>query len=921
MPAPLLDTKLHLPRSRPGAVRRPRLVEQLDRGTSATLTLVSAPAGFGKTTLLTQWLESRDEAASGAPDVAWLSLDAGDNDPRSYWSYLVAALRTVAPDIGVGELALLQSADPPPVQRLLTTLLNDLGALSTDVVLVLDDYHVIESVEVHQAMEFLLNHVPARLHLVIASRADPSVPLARLRARGELVEVRVTDLRFTPDEAASYLVGAMGLALTAREVSALEGRTEGWIAALQLAALSMQGREDVAGFIASFTGDDRYIVDYLVEEVLQRQPHHLETFLLHTSILDRFDGALCDAVTAQGGGKATLEALDRANLFLVPLDDHRRWYRYHHLFADVLRARLLDEQPDHVRTLHQRASKWYEEHGHPAEAIRHALAAPDFERAADLVEREFPASRRDRREGTLLGWLEQLPEEVLGKRPVLSVVYAGTLLSTGSVDGVERRLRDAERWLAADGPTNPATAPEGMVVVDDAELSRLPGWLAIYRAAQALMLGDAATTVAHASRALDLLEQGDQIGRAAASALKGLASWAGGDLESAHQAYATCLDIFHQAGYLSDVLACSITLGDIRVAQGRLREAMGTYERALRLAGHDDAARGTALRGAADMYVGMAAVHRELNDLDAARKCLQISHDLGEHNGLPQNRYRWRVASARVREAEGDPDAALSLLEEAERAYVGDFTPEVRPVPAVKTRVQIALGRLDEAFAWARERRLSVDDPLTYLREFEHLTLARMLVARFALERSQDAATDATTLLERLLRAAEEGGRVASVLEVLVLQTRVQQLRGDTAAALVPLQRALRLAEPEGYARVFLDEGPSMVSALEAAADESIAPEYIGRILTVASVDRDSAPRIAAGQDVLEPLSDRERDVLRLLATDLGGPDIARQLVVSLSTVRTHTRNIYAKLGVNNRRAAVRRAEELDLVRATRHRR
>jgi LuxR family maltose regulon positive regulatory protein len=435
-----------------------------------------------------------------------------------------------------------------------------------------------------------------------------------------------------------------------------------------------------------------------------------------------------------------------------------------------------------------------------------------------------------------------------------------------------------------------------------------------YRAAQALLLDDTSTAVEHAQRALELVDD-DEIAHAAASALLGLASWARADLESAHQAYATCSEIFHRSGYHSDVLACAITLGDIRLAQGRLRDAMSTYEQALRLTGQDDAAKPEAvLRGTADMYVGMSAVHRERNDLEAAHRCLQLSQELGEHKGLPQNRYRWRVAMARIREAEGDADAALALLDEAERAYVGDFSPEVRPVPAMQARIWIAQGRLDDAFAWATQRELSAGAQLSYLREFEHVTLARMLVARFARERSEDAATLATGLLERLLLAAEQGGRTGSALEILVLQALTEQWRGDTGAALVPLQRALELAEPEGYALVFLDEGPSMVVLLKAAADQGITPRYVQRLLRADTGDADTASPKAGREGVVEPLSERERDVVRLLATDLGGPDIARELVVSLATVRTHTRNIYAKLGVNNRRAAVRRAEELDLL-------
>jgi LuxR family maltose regulon positive regulatory protein len=373
MAGPLLETKLHVPRRRRDLVARPRLTERLSGAAESALTLVSAPAGFGKTTLLADWLAV--PAANGQP-AAWLSLDRRDNDPALFWTYLVAALKTAAPGVGADALSLLQSPQPP-IEAVVATLLNDVSAISNDVVLVLDDYHIIDAREVHEGMAFLLEHLPPQLHLVIAGRADPALALARWRGRGELIEIRAADLRFTPEEAGAYLNGVMGFALTAQDVAALEGRTEGWIAALQMAALSMQGRDDVAGFIAGFAGDDRYIVDYLAEEVLQRQPEHVRHFLLQTSILDRLSGPLCDAVTGQGGGKGMLARLERGNLFLAPLDDHRRWYRYHQLFADVLQAHLLDEQPDDIRELHRRASAWYELNGEPSEAIRHALAAED----------------------------------------------------------------------------------------------------------------------------------------------------------------------------------------------------------------------------------------------------------------------------------------------------------------------------------------------------------------------------------------------------------------------------------------------------------------------------------------------------------------------------------------------------------------
>jgi LuxR family maltose regulon positive regulatory protein len=910
MVGPLLATKLHVPRRRHGVVPRPRLHERLSRLDESSLALVSAPAGFGKTTLLTEWL-----ASLPAPErsVAWLSLDQRDNDPAVFWTYLVAALRTAAPGMGAGTMALLESPQPS-LDAVLATLVNDLSGTSGDLVLVLDDYHVIEAREVHDGMAFLVEHLPLQVHLVIAGRADPALPLGRLRGRGDLVEVRAADLRFTADEATAYLNGSMGLTLTTGDVAALDGRTEGWIAALQLAALSMQDRDDVTDFIAGFAGDDRYVVDYLAEEVLQRQPEQIRDFLLRTSVLSRLAGPLCDAVTGRDGGKAMLEALERANLFLVPLDDRRRWYRYHHLFADVLQVRLQDEQPDAVDGLHRRASEWYERNGEGSEAVHHALAGGDTARAAHLVELALPALQRGRQEATMRRWLEALPDEVIRVRPVLSVGYAGALMVSGQVEGVEGRLRDAERWLtttADSGQAPPASATE-MVVADEAGFRRLPSAIAMYRAGQALLCGDVAGTVAHARRALDLAGAEDHLGRGGAAGLLGLASWGSGDLETGHRWYAGAATSLEKAGHLSDVTGCAIALADIRLAQGRLSEAMSTYERALRLVSPET---GPVLRGAADVHVGMGAVLTERGDLDAARRHLAVSRDLGEHAGLPQNPYRWRVVMARIREAEGDVEGALALLEEAERRYVGDYFPDVRPVPALRARVHARQGRWSDALTWAEEQGLSVGDDPDYLHEFAHTTLARSLVARYAAEDDERSFAGAVQLLARLRRAAEEGGRTGSVLDVLVVQALVQQVRGDLPAALSALRRALALAEPQGYVRIFADEGAPMTALVRAAAAEGAAAGHARRLLAVLRSREDGG---SVPAELVDPLSARELDVLRLLGSDLDGPDIARQLFLSVNTVRTHTKNIYAKLGVNNRRAAVRRGEELDLT--SRHR-
>ena len=916
MPAALLETKFYVPRSRRGLVPRLRLSERLDRGTASKLMLVSAPAGFGKTTLLTEWLAAGPAAPAGERLAAWLSLDRGDNDPASFWAYVIAALRTVASGIGESALALLRAPQPPPVETVLTTLLNDLAAIAGDIVLVLDDYHVIDARAVQDGMAFLLDHVPPGLHVVIASRADPALPLARLRARGELAEIRAAELRFTPDEAAAYLNEMMGLQLTARDVTALEGRTEGWIAALQLAALSMQGREDVAGFIAGFAGDDRYVVDYLAEEVLARQSGRVQAFLLQTCVLGRLSGPLCDAVTGQGGGKAMLEALDRGNLFLVPLDDRRRWYRYHHLFADVLQARLLDEQPGQVPELHRRASAWYEQNGERSLAIGHALAAGDFGRAADLVELAIPAMARTRQEATVRGWLEMIPDELVHVRPVLSVGFAGALLTGGELEGVEDRLRDAERWLApATGAREGSQVPPAeMVVTDEEEYRRLPGTIEMYRAGLALARSDIPGTVRHAQRTLELAPDDDHLCRASAAALLGLVYWGSGDLEAGHRAYSACVAGLRRAGFVADILGCSIALADIRITQGRLGEAMRTYEQALQLGPEQG---GSVLRGTADMFVGMSEIARERNDLRAATQLLLRSQELGEHTGLPQNRYRWRVAMARVAQAEENLPGALDLLNEAERLYVSDFFPNVRPVPALRARVWIAQGRLGEALGWAREQGLSVDDGLSYLREFEHITLARLLLARHEGEHAEPSLHEATRLLERLLLTAEEGARTGRVIEILVLRALAHQALEDIPAALGFLDRAVTLAEPEGYVRVFADEGPPMAALLRAVAKRGTRRDYVRRLLAAVNKTEHGSPR---EQALIEPLSERELDVLRLLGTELDGPAIARELTVSLNTMRTHTKNIYAKLAVTNRRAAVRRAAELDLLPRTRSR-
>ncbi len=911
---PILATKLYIPPPQPNAVLRPRLIERLNEGLHRRLTLISAPAGFGKTTLLSGWA-----AGCGRP-AGWLSLDEGDNDPARFLAYLVAALQTIAADIGESVLDVLQSPQPPPTESILTTLLNEITTIPHDFALVLDDYHVVDAKPVDDALAFLIEHLPPRMHLIIATREDPHLPLARLRARGQLAELRAADLRFTPSEAAEFLKEVMGLTLSAEDIAALETRTEGWIAGLQLAALSMRGREDVTGFVKAFAGDDRYIVDYLIEEVLQRQPERTRSFLLQTSILDRLSGPLCDAVTGQEDGRGMLEAVERSNLFVVPLDHQRRWYRYHHLFTDVLQARLLQEQPDHAPALHQRASEWYKHNGLPADAIRHALAARDFERAAELVEVTWRAMDRGSQSATWLGWAKALPDELVRVRPVLSAEYARALLNVGELEAAEPRLQDAERWLdtTAGMSGRPHDPSAEMVVVDEEQFRSLPATIATARAAHAQALGDVPGTVTNARRALDLLPGGDYYERGVLAAHLGVAYWTSGDLEAAHRSFADFMANMRMAGNTLVAISGTFVLADIRMAQGRLHEAVRTYERSLQLA----MAQGEpVLRGTADLYLGLSELHCEQGDLKVARQHLLTSKELGERATLPELQYRSCVAMARIREAEGDLDGALDLLHEAERQYISSPVSDVRPAAALKARVWIAQGRLAEALGWAREQGLSAHDELSYMREFEHITLARMLIAHYRSDRIEHSIHEAMELLERLLQAAEESGSMGSVIEILMLQALAHEAQGDDSTALVPLERALSLAEPEGYVRVFVDEGTPIARLLYEALSHGVEREFTRRLLAafpVAESEQTTSSQLRGPEsELVEPLSARELEVLQLIAEGLTNRDVATRLYLSPHTVKVHTRNIFTKLAVKNRTQAVARGKALGILSQT----
>ena len=889
MTMPIMATKLYVPRPRAHAIARSRLVERLNEGTLSgkKLTLVSAPAGFGKTTLLSEWIADIQSRHTNI-HVAWFSLETSDNDPVRFLNYVLSALQRADQEIGPIQLTGQSSIDAA-----LAVLVNEVNRVASDLVLVLDDFQFIEEASIRDAVVFLIEHLPVNLHLVISTRSDPLLPLAGLRARGDVTELRAADLRFTYEEAAGFLNQTMGLALSNDEVATLGNRTEGWAAGLQLAALSLRNHADVAGFIAAFAGSHRFIVDYLVEEVLDRAPPNVREFLYQTAILDRLNGPLCDAVTGRGGSDAMLESLERANLFVVPLDDHRQWFRYHHLFADVLRSRLVAQGPEPAAVLHRLASEWYEQDGNFDDAIRHALEARDFPRAARMIEAIIPQVRKSRQDSSLLGWLTRLPEETIGRRPVLCVFTAWSALIAGDMAKVEPRLAAAELLLA----TSPADATVTHDSEPGPELAALPATIALYRASLALASGDLPEVKKQANHALVIAATGDHLSRGAAAGLLGLEASARGHLEDGVRAFGASAQSLRRAGNLTDALTTTIVIADMLQPLGRLSEMQRLYESALREAS-DELNDGLP---AADLHTGISEVFLERNELERAEKHLVAAEKLGEAAFSHEHHYRWFVSMARLRRAQGQPDVALDLLNEAMHRYRRGFFAEARPIDAIRARIWIAQNRLVEARTWTEQNAIDPQDDLSYLNEYAHTTLARLLIAERS-PRSID-------LLNRLLEAAETGGRSGVVTEILILQALAHSTEGNPAYAVGFLGQALKLAERQGHVRLFLDEGAPTEQLLRTAVGQGVQSEFLQGLLDAFHQRPEATSARGTGL-----ISERELQVLRLLASELTGPEIARELFVSLNTLRTHTRHIFEKLGVNSRPAAVLRAKALDLI-------
>jgi LuxR family maltose regulon positive regulatory protein len=906
MSVPLLTTKLYVPPVRLEWVPRPRLVDRLIAGMDCKLTLLAAPAGYGKTTLL-----SECAARCGRP-VAWLTLDAGDNDPVCFWTYFVAALQTVHDQVGRALLDALPTPElaqegPTPAGALprfeapLTTLLNEVAAIPGPLALILDDFHLLEAQPVLDSLAFLLERLPPQIHLVIATRSDPVLPLSRLRGRGQMSELRTADLRFSADEAAAFLNEAMGLQLLAEDVAALETRTEGWAAGLQMAGLSMRGRDAgrVSEFIAAFKGSHRYILDYLTDEVLLRQPAEIRCFLLETSVLDRLNASLCDYVTGQDRGREVLAWLDAANLFIVPLDDERRWYRYHRLFADLLRSRLEETEPDQLPVLHLGASEWYEANSLIPEAVGHAVASGDMDRVARVVGGHALAMLEHGTLATLKEWLDTLPVDVVRAHPWLCIGLAWASGLSGQLDAVEPLLHDASEALAGWEHSTPEPVPG----YAERQRARAHGHIAAVRAAAASIRGDMLPAAELAREALELLPPDDMMARSWATMVLGLTIYHGSDLTAADQALSEAATADQRSGKGHVAVLALCNLAALQMDRGQLLTAEKTLRDALRLAGEYAGRTGRNLRGTdlAHTYLGVLLCQR--NRLDAALGHLHEGVELAERRGEPLRLAAAYQHLAAVAQTMGDAAGALSAIDKAKQAAASSLSPWIAArVATAEAWVRLKQGHTAAASRWAstHEEKAGDYDACAYWSAC--LLKARIFVAQGWL-------AEASGLLAEVSDVAEAAGGNHYLIASWILQAIILQTQGRTDQAVTALEPALSLAGPEGYVRIFIDEGEPVAQLLREAAARGIAVEYVGRLLAAWA---EAQPPPSSHR--VEPLSEREMQILRLLAAGLSNREIGDQLFLAVGTVKKYTSTIYDKLGVHSRTQAAARARDLGLL-------
>jgi LuxR family maltose regulon positive regulatory protein len=895
----VLSTKLFIPRPPHGFVSRPRLLSQLDHARSRGLGLVSAPAGFGKTALLADWCRRV------TTPVVWLSLDPGDNDPARFWRHVAAGFAEVRPDVARRVAPMLGSPDPMSFDGLVAALVNLLAADPRDVLLVLDDYHVIEAGSVHDGVQLLLDHAPPGMDAVLACRADPPLPLARWRASGRLAEVRAADLRLTTEESVAMLREAVGPGQRLSEGAALAmvARTEGWAAGLQLVALSLRDSPDVTELVESFSGSHRYVSDYLAEEVLERQAAPVRDFLLESCVLDRLSGPVCDAITGRVDSQQMLESIERANLFLVPMDDTRGWWRYHHLFADALRARLEQERPERARELHRASAVWHERHKLVDDAIRHALAADEALWAARLIERYFDEFFLGREGATVQRWIDSLPSDVTDSRPRLHLARAALSIVAGWVGRIESALEAAERTRAT-----AVEAFEPSVGRPASRLANVNAGIALGRGYTTHLRGDREATIEYASRALAELDENDWMLRGLAETQLAFADWMHGSVGAAERAFASNIARWRAVGQHDLAVYMSSYLGRIQAARGQLDAAWETYRQPLELNPEPSWLHQPVLGVS---YVGMAELSYLRDELDTAMEHLTQALSLCRLFVYTQPLATGLATLSRVRQARGDAAGALEAMDEAVDATDPSVTDLFNPVPAQRAAVQLAQGDVSAAARWVHDRGLHPDDTPRYVNEPAYLVLARVL-------RAEGDSGRALTLLDRLGRAATADDRTGSVIEIQVLRARALAATGDERASVAALSEALTLAQPQSLIRVFVDEGPPMAALLDQLlTDDSLDQaegaqvEYLRRLALAFERAVDLLPRETHPAD---ELSDRELEVLRLLASGRTNQMIADELFVTLHTVKKHVTHILRKLRAGNRTEATARARELGLL-------